>query len=53
MAKSSKNILDEVRGQVKSISAEEAAKMLEKPGPVVVDVRESDEWRQGHLPLAI
>ncbi|HEY2665047.1 MAG TPA: molybdopterin-synthase adenylyltransferase MoeB [Candidatus Binataceae bacterium] len=53
MAKSSKNILDEVRGQVKSISAEEAAKMLEKPGPVVVDVRESDEWRQGHLPQAI
>jgi molybdopterin/thiamine biosynthesis adenylyltransferase/rhodanese-related sulfurtransferase len=53
MAKSSKNILDEVRSQVKSISVDEAAKMLEKPGPVVVDVRESDEWRQGHLPQAI
>ncbi len=27
--------------------------MLEKPGTVLLDVREGDEWRQGHIPQAI
>lgn len=53
MAKTSKNILDEARAQVKQLSVEQARQMLERPGTVVVDVRESDEWRQGHLPQAI
>jgi len=26
---------------------------MDQPGAVVIDVRESDEWRQGHLPNAI
>ena len=41
MAKTSKNILDEAR------------RMLEQPGTVLIDVRESDEWRQGHIPQAV
>src|SRR5712692_7298080 len=41
MAKTSKNILDEARA------------MIEKPGTVLIDVRESDEWRQGHIPQAV
>jgi sulfur-carrier protein adenylyltransferase/sulfurtransferase len=53
MAKTSKNILDEARAQIKQIDADEARRMLERPGTVVIDVRESDEWRQGHLPTAI
>jgi molybdopterin/thiamine biosynthesis adenylyltransferase/rhodanese-related sulfurtransferase len=53
MAKTSKNILDEVRAQVKQVSVEEARAMLQRPGTVVVDVRESDEWRQGHIPEAV
>src|SRR6202047_3036811 len=27
--------------------------MIDKPGTVLVDVRESDEWRQGHIPQAV
>jgi sulfur-carrier protein adenylyltransferase/sulfurtransferase len=53
MAKTSKNILDEARAQIKAIDIDEARRMLEKPGTVLVDVRESDEWRQGHIPQAV
>ncbi len=53
MAKTSKNILDEARSQTKSIDIDEARRMLEKPGTVLLDVREGDEWRQGHIPQAI
>ncbi|MGH7914955.1 MAG: rhodanese-like domain-containing protein, partial [Candidatus Binataceae bacterium] len=53
MAKTSKNILDEARAQIKSIDIDEARRMLEKSGTVLLDVRESDEWRQGHIPQAV
>jgi sulfur-carrier protein adenylyltransferase/sulfurtransferase len=53
MAKTSKSILDEARAQIKQIDIDAARKLMERPGAVVVDVRESDEWRQGHLPNAI
>jgi molybdopterin/thiamine biosynthesis adenylyltransferase/rhodanese-related sulfurtransferase len=53
MAKSSKSILDEARAEIKEITVEDARRMLEKPGTVVIDVREGEEWRQGHLPQAL
>src|SRR2546428_3930087 len=53
MAKTSKNILDEARSTIKQIDIDEARRMLEQPGTVLVDVRESDEWRQGHIEQAI
>ena len=53
MAKTSKNILDEARSTIKQIDIDEARRMLDKPGTVLVDVRESDEWRQGHIPQAV
>jgi len=53
MAKTSKNILDEARASIKQIDIDEARRMLEQPGTVLVDVRESDEWRQGHIPQAV
>jgi sulfur-carrier protein adenylyltransferase/sulfurtransferase len=53
VAKTSKNIIDEARAQIKAIDMDEARRMLEKPGTVLVDVRESDEWRQGHIPQAV
>ena len=49
----SKNILDEARKSIKQIDIDEARRMLEKPGTVLVDVREADEWRQGHIPNAV
>jgi molybdopterin/thiamine biosynthesis adenylyltransferase/rhodanese-related sulfurtransferase len=53
MAKTSKGILDEARSKIKPIDAENARAMLEQPGTVLIDVRESDEWRQGHVPNAL
>jgi molybdopterin/thiamine biosynthesis adenylyltransferase/rhodanese-related sulfurtransferase len=53
MAKTSKNILDEARSQIKSVDIDEARRMMEKPGTVLIDVREPDEWRQGHIPQAV
>ncbi len=53
MAKTSKNILDEARAQIKSVDIDAARRMLEQPGTVLVDVREGDEWRQGHIPQAV
>ncbi|HEY2105326.1 MAG TPA: molybdopterin-synthase adenylyltransferase MoeB [Candidatus Binataceae bacterium] len=52
MAKTSKSLLDEARASIKQVGAEEARDLM-KSGAVVVDVRESDEWRQGHIPEAI
>src|SRR5579885_2277156 len=52
MAKTSKSLLDEARASIKQIGAEEARDLMNK-GAVIVDVRESDEWRQGHIPQAI
>jgi len=53
MAKTSKNILDEARSTIKQIDIDEARRMIEKPGTVLVDVRESDEWRRGHIAQAV
>ncbi len=53
MAKTSKNILDEARSTIKQIDIDEARRMIEKSGAVLVDVRESDEWRQGHIAQAV
>ncbi len=52
MAKTSKNILDEARKEIKQIDIDEARLLLDK-GAKIIDVRESDEWRQGHIPQAI
>jgi molybdopterin/thiamine biosynthesis adenylyltransferase/rhodanese-related sulfurtransferase len=53
MAKTSKSLLDEARASIKQVSAEEARDLMKNSGAVVVDVRESDEWRQGHIPEAV
>ena len=53
MAKTSKSILDEARASIKQVGAEEARDLMKKSGAVVLDVRESDEWRQGHIPEAV
>jgi adenylyltransferase/sulfurtransferase len=53
MAKSSKNIIDEARKDIPQLDIDAARKLMEQPGTVTIDVRESDEWRQGHLPNAI
>jgi sulfur-carrier protein adenylyltransferase/sulfurtransferase len=53
MSKTSKSLLDEARAAIKQVGAEEARDLMKKSGAVIVDVRESDEWRQGHIPEAV
>src|ERR1700683_340374 len=53
MSKTSKNILDEARSSIKQIDIDQVRKMLDQPGTVLIDVRESDGWRQGHIPQAV
>lgn len=46
-------LVDDTRGRIREISAEELKAKLEAPGDFhLVDVREESEWVEGHLPRA-
>jgi molybdopterin/thiamine biosynthesis adenylyltransferase/rhodanese-related sulfurtransferase len=47
-----KELLREVKSQIREVTVEEARAKAEK-GAAVVDVREPDEWANGHVPGAI
>ena len=55
MAKSFQDIMAEARKEIPEVSAQQVNELLKNNGnsPVVLDVRESDEWRQGHLEGAL
>jgi adenylyltransferase/sulfurtransferase len=55
MAKSFQEIMADARKDVPELSAQQVNELLTKNGKshVVLDVRESDEWRQGHLEGAV
>jgi adenylyltransferase/sulfurtransferase len=55
MAKSFQDMMAEARKEIPEVTAQQVNKLLKNNGkaPVVIDVRESDEWRQGHLEGAI
>jgi len=55
MAKSFQDIMAEARREIPELSAQQVDDLLKKNGksPIVIDVRESDEWRQGHLEGAL
>lgn len=55
MAKSFQDIMAEARKEIPEVSAQQVNESRKNNGksPVVLDVRESDEWRQGHLEGAI
>ena len=54
MTKSYSDILREARAGVREVSALEVDRQREsKAPPLLVDVRESDEWEAGHLPGAV
>lgn len=55
MAKSFQEIMAEARKEVPEVTAQQVNELLKNNGksPVMLDVRESDEWRQGHLDGAI
>ena len=54
MAKTFKQLMDEARNEIKEISAQEADELLKKNGKyLLLDVREKDEYREGHLEGAL
>lgn len=55
MAKSFQDIMAEARREIPEASPQQVNELLKNNGksPVLLDVRESDEWRQGHLEGAI
>jgi rhodanese-related sulfurtransferase len=54
MAKSFKQLMDEARKDVKEISVQETNDLLARNGKqLLLDVREKDEYREGHLEGAV
>ncbi len=54
MAKTYADLLQEVKSSIRQVSLDELHGRLESGEKLVlVDVRETDEWRQGHIPGAI
>jgi molybdopterin/thiamine biosynthesis adenylyltransferase/rhodanese-related sulfurtransferase len=48
-----RELLQQVRAEISEIDASEARERIESGEPVVVDVREQDEWDEGHIPGAV
>lgn len=54
MAKTFKQLMDEARNEIKEISVQETDELLKKNGKyLLLDVREKDEYREGHLEGAL
>jgi adenylyltransferase/sulfurtransferase len=55
MAKTFQELMADARKEIPEVSAHQVNDLLKNNGksPVVLDVRESDEWRQGHLAGAV
>src|SRR5438132_4433876 len=48
-----RELLQQVRGEIEEIDASHAGALIETGQPLVVDVREQDEWDEGHIPGAV
>ena len=48
-----RELLQQTRSEISEIDASHARHRIESGEPVVVDVREQDEWDEGHIPGAV
>jgi sulfur-carrier protein adenylyltransferase/sulfurtransferase len=48
-----RELLEEVRREIEEVDARRARYLLDSDSPAVIDVRERDEWDEGHLPGAV
>jgi molybdopterin/thiamine biosynthesis adenylyltransferase/rhodanese-related sulfurtransferase len=48
-----RELLEEVKHEIEEVDAGRARDLLDSDSPAVVDVRERDEWDEGHLPGAV
>ena len=47
-----RELLQQVKGEIDEIDAARAREFVEEDSPAIIDVRERDEWEEGHLPGA-
>jgi adenylyltransferase/sulfurtransferase len=48
-----RELLQQVRSEISEIDATQARDRIESGEPIIVDVREQDEWDEGHIPGAV
>jgi sulfur-carrier protein adenylyltransferase/sulfurtransferase len=48
-----RELLQQVKAEVAEVDAGRARKLIDSEAPLVLDVREQDEWDEGHLPGAL
>src|SRR5216117_624855 len=48
-----RELLQQARSEISEIDASQARERIESGEPVVVDVREQEEWDEGHIPGAV
>jgi len=48
-----RELLQQVRSEISEVDATHARELIDDGEPVVVDVREQEEWDEGHIPGAI
>jgi rhodanese-related sulfurtransferase len=48
-----RELLQQVRDEIAEVDAGSARELIDTRDPLVVDVREQDEWDEGHIPGAI
>jgi molybdopterin/thiamine biosynthesis adenylyltransferase/rhodanese-related sulfurtransferase len=48
-----RELLSQVKGEIDEIDAVHAQELVETDDPLILDVREQDEWDEGHIPGAV
>jgi molybdopterin/thiamine biosynthesis adenylyltransferase/rhodanese-related sulfurtransferase len=48
-----RELLQQVRAEIDEVDAGRARELIDDAGPLVVDVREQEEWDEGHIPGAL
>jgi sulfur-carrier protein adenylyltransferase/sulfurtransferase len=48
-----RELLQQVRAEISEIDATDARALIDTEAPLVLDVREQDEWDEGHIPGAV
>src|SRR5919204_5420525 len=48
-----RELLQQVKGEIDEVDASRARELIDADSPAIVDVRERDEWDEGHLPGAV
>jgi len=48
-----RDLLQQVKSEIDEVDSTRARELIEEESPAIVDVRERDEWEEGHLPGAV